>query len=95
MLPVLIILQYHLMLENFINKLGCAIKVVPPPSRQSDLYILKAPMNYTHSNQVHPRKSHSAIIKLIVKIYIKNQHPDVHIRLKQKRNHKESGSPRA
>lgn len=39
-----------------------------PHTRQAvKFYILKAPMNYVHSNQVCPHKSHSATLKLIIK----------------------------
>lgn len=61
--------QYYLVLENFINKLGLKFKKkkVPTLGRQSNFYIVEAPMNYMHSNQVCPHKSHSATLKCIIK----------------------------
>lgn len=43
------------------------MKKVPTLGRQSNFYILKAPVKYIHSNQVCPRESHPATLRLILK----------------------------
>lgn len=60
-------------------------KNVPTLGRQSNFYILKAPMNYIHSNQVWPHKITLCHLQTHhKKIYIKNRHHDVHKKLKWK-----------